>query len=130
VFAAPISKADWERLITKAFYRHQETPEDMYYLILRDSTLSPPDNDDSAGVYSMSNEDLKDVCVLFRNATHTDDACKNAAAWIRTVKRYSGMIYATPATNNDVNSTAAILSTSACPPEQVVMVDYFSGEPK
>lgn len=130
VFATAIQRIDWEWLIAKAFRLKHETPDGMYYLIIQDTTLSPPDNDDSASVYSMANEDVHDVCILFRSAMRTDDNCKDAGAWIRAVKQYSGMIYATPATDRDPSSIAAILSTSACPPEQVVMVDFSSGDSK
>jgi hypothetical protein len=122
IFAAPISLHEWEQANAMATRLKSQTPGGLRYLTIRDNM----DVDGGASVYAMRNEGINEVCILLRE-DHTDDECLDAAAWIRTVIQWTGLIYAVGSTvcrtaRQDLNSA------SGADQSQVVMCELFSND--
>ena len=79
-------------------------------------------------------DSMKDekVCVILRRPHNTDDEAVTSAAYIRSVKEFSGMIYAMKFDDSygdlPISYATIIARTSGCDPSQVRHLDIVKKE--
>ncbi len=111
-FSAPCTKAEWDNMYSQRISQDQ-SEHYLPFLVMKDEAAE------------------EEVCVVLRFPHTTDEQAVTTAAWIRTAKEFTGMIYAVGHDNayGDMQSLSSIIArTAGCSPAQVRHLDLIPNE--